>query len=63
MKDKDKATGLGDGAETSKSNENGNKRVLFSNLPPKIINNKGGSNTQFKLKLRTNSEEPNVVRC
>lgn len=70
MKDKEAgATGSAAvlAAESKSPNDLGNKRMLLNNLPPRISINKGGvaggSNPQFKLKIRTNSEEPNVVRC
>ena len=52
MKEKD--------GEMKTPNDQG-KKVLLSNLPPRISMNKGGN--PIKLKIRTNSEDPQAVRC
>lgn len=61
-----KDSGGGQDGSTKTPCDQGNKRVVLlgggaGNLPPRISVNKGSN--PIKLKIRTNSEDPQAVRC
>ena len=50
--------------ELSTPNDQEMKKGIKLNLPPRITTNKTGTGQPLmKLKIRTSSEEPNVIRC